>query len=122
MPADIPPATLAAADHADPDWWEACAVWHELYGDLSDSIASSESRFTATVREGNVRAARYHSAAALACRAFALMMRRAEQDEGRTGEARWLVNYWGDAVTLFDWPDGSRSLPQAVAAALQEEG
>jgi hypothetical protein len=110
MPASIPPATLAAADHASPDWWGACAAWHEQEAQSAREYPEYEA------------AATYHSAAALACRAFALMMRRAEQDEDRTGEARWLVDYCGDAVTLADWPDGPRSLPQAVADALQEEG
>jgi hypothetical protein len=111
MPADIPPATLAAADHADPDWWEECAAWHE-----AEVVGYALVAHLRTSRESIT----HHSAAALACRAFALMMRRAAVNG--LGKARWVVDDCGNAVALSDWPDGPRSLPQAVADALQEEG
>jgi hypothetical protein len=119
MPArTIPPATLAAADHADPDWWEECAAWHEDFAGIAQQLgqgheASAEYREDCDCAEE----ARYHSAAALACRAFALMMRRPSGE----GDVRWRVDaalrqaLW----TLYGYP---RSLPQAVADALQEEG
>jgi hypothetical protein len=117
MPArTIPPATLAAADHADPDWWEECAAWHEKYVPLA-AMVRDDTQYPFGVREDNARAAAHHSAAALACRAFALMMRASGE-----GDVRWRVDaadgrqaLW----TLYGWP---RTLPQAVAVALQEEG
>ena len=99
---NIPPATVAAAVRANPDWWLECAAWHEAQW----SADHTDDQWAA-----------YHSAAALACRTFALMMRRAEKETRIP--ASWYVSFDGEAKWDADTPD--RSLPAAAVAALTEE-
>lgn len=108
--ADIPPATIAAGAQADPDWWLEAAKWHEAIAD----------RYLSFGEECNKEAA-YVAAAALACRTFALMMRRAAMAPEELTLTRWEV--WpedGTATWEYDGLAGGRSLPAAAVAALTE--
>ena len=104
--ANIPPATLAAGDQADPAWWLACAVWHEA---CADDLAPTPA---------NARFVAYHSAAALACRTFAAMMERAGDD---VDWSIYLLRDGGQAFWSLSWGGTPRSLPAAAVAALTED-
>ena len=100
----IPPATLTAGAQADPDWWQVAATWHEERATLFAHVLA-------------VHESAYHHAAALACRTFAEMMRR-EQEDGIL--PCWKILRDGSATWEYDGPEGGRSLPAAAVAALTE--
>jgi hypothetical protein len=119
MPHNIPPETLAAGDQSDPAWWLACAEWHEKVA--ANHRASADGDMTPLAGRAYFDLlAQQSSAAALACRTFATMMKRA-QKYARSGDGvRWLIDYDGDAVGLEDNPEMARSLPAAAVKALTD--
>lgn len=114
MPSNIPPSTLDAARHDDPAWWDECAAFHELAAQWfeSDDIPDGKA---------------HHAAAALACRTFALMMRRAGEwcDKMRLAGSWRIDEELGFAVQDFAddeyYAVSPRTLPAAAADALLEE-